>query len=550
MDKTPETQSFPEMLNGYLAMAWHWAWLLVLMTALAGGAAYMRDKKTIPVFQAYTLALVNPAPATKTLDLSTMQTSEALAQTYIQLMSTRPVLEGVIQRLGLNTDPVSLAKVIQAEVVQNTQLIKISVEDTDPNRAAAIANALVAEFSDQNMAEQASRYAASKGSLSAQLTLLDKQIQTTSATLSSLGEDPAKQAERDQINVALSQYRQTYAYLLQSYEQVRLAEAQSISTIVQKEPAIPPTIPVRPKTVRDTILAAMMGLIFGVGTVILIESLDDTLKSPDEVVQKLKLPVLGLITRIGKVENDDLVTCAQPRSPVSEAFRAMRTNIQYASVDRSISTLLVTSPTPEDGKSTIASNLAVIMAQNGIKTVILDTDMRKPMIHTLMKLSNRRGVGDLFVDSQVNLDGNLRETQIAGLRAITSGKKPPNPAELLGSGKMIEIINKIKTQAEVIILDSPPLLAVTDAAVLATRVDGVLLVVKPGETKLAACKQAVEQLQKVGANILGVILNDVDIKRLRYRYAKYYKNYYYSYYHYYDDGHGGKIKSKNKAKKN
>jgi len=228
----------------------------------------------------------------------------------------------------------------------------------------------------------------------------------------------------------------------------------------------------------------------------------------------------------------------------------MRTNIQYASVDRSISTLLVTSPTPEDGKSTIASNLAVIMAQNGIKTVILDTDMRKPMIHTLMKLSNRRGVGDLFVDSQVNLDGNLRETQIAGLRAITSGKKPPNPAELLGSGKMIEIINKIKAQAEVIILDSPPLLAVTDAAVLATRVDGVLLVVKPGETKLAACKQAVEQLQKVGANILGVILNDVDIKRLRYRYAKYYKNYYYSYYHYYDDGHGGKIKSKNKAKKN
>ena len=549
MDKIFETQSFSETFGRYLGMAWHWAWLLALMTALAGGSAYYHAMQTTPIYQASTLALVNPAPATKALDLYTMQTSEALAQTYIKLMITRPVLEGVIRRAGLSVRPDTLGKAIQAEVVKDTQLIVIRVEDTDPVRAALTANALVAEFSDQNMAEQASRYAASKESLSAQLTQLDQQIQSASATLNSLGNGLSRQAERDQLNATLSQYRQTYAALLQSYEQVRLAEAQSISTIVQKESAYPPASPIRPQTMRDTVMAAFVGLILGVGVVLLIESLDDSLKGPDEVVRKLKLPVLGLITRIGNVENDALVTCTHPRSPVSEAFRALRTNIQYTSVDRPICTLLVTSPTPEDGKSTIATNLAVILAQGGRKTVILDADLRKPMIHKFMKLPNRKGVSDLFVVPQLGLDGNLQETSVAGLRALTSGSLPPNPAELLGSVKMIEIMNRVKEQVDIVVLDSPPLLAVTDAAVLAPRVDGVLLVIKPGVTKLAACRQAVEQLQQVGANILGVILNDVDMKRSRYRYANYYKGYYSYYHHYYSDDGDGSTRTERKKKK-
>jgi non-specific protein-tyrosine kinase len=227
----------------------------------------------------------------------------------------------------------------------------------------------------------------------------------------------------------------------------------------------------------------------------------------------------------------------------------LRTNIQYTSVDRPICTLLVTSPTPEDGKSTIATNLAVILAQGGRKTVILDADLHKPMIHKLMKLPNRKGVSDLFVVPQLSLDGNLQETSVAGLRALTSGSLPPNPAELLGSGKMIEIMNRVKEQVDIVVLDSPPLLAVTDAAVLAPRVDGVLLVIKPGVTKLAACRQAVEQLQQVGANILGVILNDVDMKRSRYRYANYYKGYYSYYHHYYSDDGDGSTRPERKKKK-
>jgi non-specific protein-tyrosine kinase len=164
-----------------------------------------------------------------------------------------------------------------------------------------------------------------------------------------------------------------------------------------------------------------------------------------------------------------------------------------------------------------------------------------------MKLSNRSGVSDLFIDSPVSLDGHFQETSVAGLRVITSGSLPPNPTELLGSEKMVEIINEVKKYAEVVILDSPPLMAVTDAAVLAPRVDGVLLVIKPGDTKLAACKLAVEQLRQVGANILGVVLNNVEMKRSGYKYANYYKGYYY--YHYDSDEHGGRTKSKRKTKK-
>jgi capsular exopolysaccharide synthesis family protein len=536
-----ETQTLTDDLRRYLALGWHWGWLLVVCTLIAGVAAFVLSRRMTPVYQASTLVLVNEAPSTQALDMSTLQTSERLAQTYVQTMTTRPVLEGVIARLGLGMSPEDLKKVIQASPVQNTQLIEIRVEDTRPQRAADIANALVAEFASQNQAEQASRYAASKDSLTAQLSQLDQQIQSINDQLGLLADTPANQTERDQLQANLAQYRQTYASLLQSYEQVRLAEAQSTSSVIQKEPAIAPATPVRPTTLKNTALAAVVGLMLAIGLVFLIEALDDTLKSPQEIEAQFGLPVIGFIAHFDPGQGD-LVAEKQPRAPVSEAFRALRTNLQFSSVDRPLRSLLVTSPSPVEGKSTIAANLAVVMAQGGHYVALADTDLRRPRVHKLFGLANRGGISSLFIPSvartgdKVQLNGHLQQTAVSNLRALPSGDLPPNPSELLASERMVAILEQVQQQAELVLFDSPPVLAVTDAVVLAPRVDGVLLVVKPGVTKLAACRQAIEQLQRVGANLLGVVFNDVEVKRLDYQY-QYYRGYYSG--HYNDDGPKG-----------
>ncbi len=407
--------------------------------------------------------------------------------------------------------------------MRDTTLIEVSVEDTDPQQAADIANTLVAEFALSNQALQASRYQASKDSLATQLDEMNRQIQTTTDQLAELKGTIENQPERDRLDANLTQYRQTYAYLLQSYEQVRLAEAQSTSNVIQAEPASASDLPIRPRTLTNTILAMVVGLMFAAGVVFLIEALDDTLKGPDQVTAQLGLPVLGMISRHQIVEGRP-VTLTQPRSQVAEAFRSLRTNIQFASVDHPLRTLLVTSPTPAEGKSTVAANLSVVLAQGGRRVALIDADLRRPRVHKLFGISNQLGMSELFVQDRVALNGSLQSTEAPDLMALTSGGLPPNPAELLGSEKMAEIIRQVGTQVELVVIDSPPVTAVTDSSVLAPRVDGVLLVLKPGVTRLGAARQTVEQLQRLGANLLGVVLNDVDLRRSGY----YYKSYYHS----------------------
>jgi len=525
-----ETSTISDDIRRYLSLMLHWAWLLALATILGGSAAFIMSMRTTPIYLAATRLYINEAPATRTADYASVLTSERLARTYSELLTTKPVLEEVIRRLNLNMDANTLQRAVQVDLLTDTQLIDLSVEDTSPTRAADIANTIVTVFSEQNQELQASRYATSKESLSSQLAEVDKQIQASNTALEELGDNAENKSERDRLEAGLTQYRQTYASLLQSYESIRLAESSTTSNVVQAEPATPTFLPIRPRTLVNTVLGAMVGFLLACGIILLINALDDTL-NPDSVTRQLGLPVLGVIARHQNDDGAPVVKC-QPRSPVSEAFRSLRTNIQFASVDIPLRTLLVTSPSPEDGKSTVAVNLGISLAQSGYSVALIDGDLRRPQVHKKLSLSNRQGITGLFVQPKITLNGTLQKTDVDGLFALTSGELPPNPAELLGSEKMYEILKQIGEQTDMIILDSPPVMAVTDAAVLAPRVDGVLLVVKPGSTKIAACKQAVEQLHRVGANILGVVLNDVEVKRSSYRYA-YYRGYYVAYSKYY-----------------
>ena len=535
-----ETPSFSDDLRRYFALLMHWAWLIVLAVVLAGGTAYLVSSQVTPVYQASTTILINQAPSTRASDYAALLTSERLAQTYAQLITKKPVLQGVVDTLrqgyGVSVELQDLEYGVTVQPVRDTQLIEIKVENTDPVLAAQIANALVSVFSRTIQETQTARYAETKNSLQQQLDDLGQRIEADSLALQNLGDSPDAQAERNRLETQLNQNRQLYAALLQTFEQVRLAEAESISNVIQAEPATVPLRPVRPRVMQNTLLAAVVGGMLAVGVVFLVDALDDTVKGPEDITRNTGTVVLGVIASYDAAKSD-LVTLAEPRSPIAEAFRSLRTNIQFASVDKPLQSILVTSALPSEGKSTVAANLAITMAQSGKRVVLLESDLRRPSVHRYLKVPNRMGLSTMFVRPQVYLDGNLQGTRIPNLKVLTAGDLPPNPSELLGSERMQAILRQLREQADVLILDTPPMMAVTDAVVLAPRVDGVLLVARPGGTKISALRTAVEQLRRTGANILGVVLNEVQMKGYRYRY---YSNmyYYYGYYEYYGRENG------------
>jgi succinoglycan biosynthesis transport protein ExoP len=533
MENQPEETTSAELFGEYANLLWRWSWLLVLLACLAGGVAYYTSSQQTPVYQSSTLVMINAAPSAASATYGSVVTSQQLVETYAQILITHPVLDGVKQQLGLTELD---SKSIQVDPLQNTQLLTVTVQDTDPQRAAAIANSLVSVFASQVQADQSARYTDSQNNLEVQMAAMQQQIQTTTTSLNMLAETPENLVTRSSLQVNLTQLQNSYSYLLQSYSQLRLAIAQSTSTVVQKDPAVPDLVPVKPQPVRSAILAAVVGLLLAGGVIFLIEFLDDTIRDPQEITRKWGVPVLGIITRF-KPNGGPLITVNQPRAPVSEAFRSLRTSLEFAAVDSPLRSILITSPSPQDGKTTVAANLACVIAQAKHTVILLDADLRRPQIHKQFQLMNRLGLSNKLVQPKDQLSGSIQNTGLPTLKVITSGSLPPDPSELLGSAKMEEMMSSLVDQFDFLILDTPPVMMVTDAIVLASRVNGVILVVKPSVTRRTELHHVIDQLKQVNARLLGVVLNDVDVGRARYRYYrryytsskyKYYKGYYHA----------------------
>jgi non-specific protein-tyrosine kinase len=516
-------------LRKYFSLLRRWAWLIILGTLLAGGSAYIVSRLTTPVYSASAKLLVSESRTSGTADYNGILSSQLLAKTYSDMLRDHPVLDEVIAHLTLSVSSVDLTKQINVQPVANTQLILVSVENTDPQLAARIANELPKVFIEQNDARQSSTYAASRQNLTNQISALDTELQTTQAALdvAKNSSAPGADAERARLDSNLTQLRSSYSNLVQSLEQVRLAEAQTVNHVFVVAPAEVPTLPVRPSTLLNTLLAGVVGLMLGLGVAFGLDYLDDTLKTPDDIQQTLGLTTLGTVLRLPAAERNKLLLAnAQPKSSFAEAFRTLRTNIQYSAVDTPIKTLLITSAGPGEGKSTLASNLAVVMAQAGLRTLLVDADLRRPSVHKIFGLSNQEGLTKALVQDDLGLAGNLRLPDVENLRVLTSGPIPPNPSELLGSHRMAALLESLKQDADLIVIDSPPALAVTDASVLAGKVDGVILVVESGQTRRDMALKAKEQLQQVGAHVLGAALNKLSERTSGYYYYYYYNQYY------------------------
>jgi non-specific protein-tyrosine kinase len=420
-----------------------------------------------------------------------------------------------------------------ARVVGNSQLIEIAVTDTIPERAQAVANELVnqlillsPENPDRNDSQRQTFITRQLDDLEVKIEETQDEIASKQADLANLFS--ARQIAETQTLIEglqdkLGSLQSNYAALLAS------TQAGAVNTITLIEAPALPAIPIGPNRMAAILLAAAGGFAVALAAAYLLEYLDDTLKNPEDVDSALGLATLGAVPRArGALRGDDrdLIVARSSASPETEAYRVLRTNLQFASVKHPVRTLLVASSTPGEGKSLTAANLAAALAQAGKKVILVDTDLHRPRLHKLFQLRDSTGLTTLLLEETPELEPVLQPTVVPGLEVLPSGPLPPNAAELLGSERMRELLRQLRSRADYVVLDSPPVVALSDAAILATLCDGVLLVVAAGRTRRSEARRAIAALRQVDARVLGVVLNKM---------PKAHKG---TYYYYYDYGYG------------
>jgi capsular exopolysaccharide synthesis family protein len=517
-------------IRRYFNVVKRYSWLVILSAIVAGAAAFLISSNMTPIYQATSRYLIDEAPGSTSSsnEYSQLLTEQILAQTYVEIATTRPVLEETITELGLPFSPSQLRAKVTVSAPADRQIMIITAQDTDPERAAAIANTIGNVFVRQNQERDNLRYAEPISNWQDRMAAIGDEINELEIALGELDgslsveEDAAKSRLSQQLNEAQIRYTEAFNNL----NALQRDQAKENSNIVPIEAATANYSPISPRIMLNTMVAALIGGLIALGLIFLAEYLDDTVKNQDQVLADTGLSTLGAIARI-KVSDptDGLVAYNEPRDPLSEAYRVLRTNLGFSAIDSGLDSIVVTSASPGEGKSTTAANLGVVMAQAGKRVIVIDSDLRRPTQHRIFGLSNSNGLTTALLDGNSPATSHVKDTKVRGLRVMTSGPIPPNPAEILSSQRMGQLIEELSEEADVLLFDSPPVLSVTDAAVLAPQTQGTLFVVQVGETSRDTLRQAVNRVHKSNAHVLGVLLNRIKPSHGSYYYYQYYSTY-------------------------
>jgi len=365
---------------------------------------------------------------------------------------------------------------------------------------------------DQLQKKIQSTYETTRLNLAKQETSIQQQLLQYEAkmrTLPAAERDLARLMRLSKVNADI------YMFLLQKHEEARIAKASTISNIQVVDPAITPDIPVKPQKKKNLLLGLLVGLMFGVGVAFFMDYLDDTIKDEEEAKRALGWPMLAMIPGIEHkgvspadfTRNDALIVQHEPKSAVSEAFRGLRTAIHFSSIQRNSKVIMVTSSFPGEGKSTISANLALIFAQSNNRVLLLDCDLRRPSQYAIFEQSKTPGITEVLA-GDIPLAEALHTTDIDNISLLTAGTIPPNPAELLCSDSMRDLLKGLRDSYDIVIIDAPPVIPVTDAPLLTAFADMVVVVVESGRIPLKAAQRMKELLQTVQAPVAGFVLND------------------------------------------
>lgn len=437
----------------------------------------------------------------------------SIVATYQQLITTSGVLGPVIDNLELPYTESELRAKITTEPITNTRLMRIGVSDPNPETAAVLANEIAQQFQSFAQARTIEKASPYREALNQQIAATQAKIDTTQQLIDNLVAEkdvtsPDVAAQIDTLRTNLTDLQNTYGQLILSANQMDLQEAGAQTGVVVVQEAAPPGAPYAPNVRLYTLLALMAGLCIGVGAVFLLEYLDNTTKvdTPyNELVGAPLMTTLPIVPSMSKLPHQ-LFILDQPMSPESEAIRLLRANVEFAIASSEINTLAVTSAGPGEGKSTVTANLAVAMAQAGYSVVVIDADMRRPAQHEAFDLSNERGLSTLLARPDLDWNTVARSNADLKLKVITAGPIPPNPGDLLKSNRFENLLKSISSESDMVVIDTPPALAVSDALVVADVARDVLLVCRASETRVDRLQSAAEALPET-ARVIGIALN-------------------------------------------
>ncbi len=420
---------------------------------------------------------------------------DRLVQNEISVLEGDVVYQRLIENLALEHDPPG----VNGSGFDDADVITVSVQSGDPETAARLADAYIEAYIDVKRERAVDGMVAASTELQIKITELHTQIEALDARIDASSTDDDSNAEADRRALVDQQ-----ALFRQRIDQLQVDAALSAGSAELVRPAAVPSKPIKPTPVRTATLAALVGLLLGLCAAFLIDHLDDSVRSSDDLDRLgTDVPVLATVPNVPSRDNRPVAISA-PESPPVEAFRHLRTNLQFLGIERKVRSIQVTSTRPGEGKSTTAANLAVVLAQTGANVVLVDADLRKPDLHRLFAIDGSNGLTN-------NLAGDPMELTIQRITdqlwVIVGGPVPPNPSELLSGRRMDAFADELSRRFDYVIIDSAPLLAVSDAGALSRHVDGVLLVVQAQRVSLPQLRESLTTLERVGAPLLGIVLN-------------------------------------------
>ncbi len=475
----------------YLGLLRRWWWVLVVGALVAGTTALLVSRSMTPIYVAYAKIFVQSGRAYQP-SVNDIQVSQQLARAYGDLITTRPVMEAVIERLALPYTPQALSAKLTVQVPSS--FMEVGIADPDPELAATIANITAEVFIDR---------------------LREQQLLELARLQSSLAD-----------------------YGITQDPQIIAAQASMSGILSVVESAVAPLRPSSPNTRLNVLLGILVGLAVAGGVVYVLERLDDTVKSPDDMKELTGLPTLGSVFRwpVSDGSAIPLIVDESQQTSLAESFKFLAASLEFSAAGaEEFKSLLLTSPSPSEGKTTVATNLAITLARQGRSVTLVDADLRKPQLHRVFGVTNTLGLSNLLLGNG-SLEQVVTPTQVSGLKVVTSGPLPPDPAQLLRLPRTLEAIAALENNCDLVIFDTPPMLAVADTLVMAGMVDGAIVVVDTLRTSREAVIQAVATLQQTPVAMLGSILNKI-APRGRGRYYYHY-SYQYQYYSASGDGDG------------
>ena len=469
--------------------------LVVVIGALVASALQT------PVYRAKT-ELVLQARSTEALfdpDTGQPRNPERAVQTEIKLIESGPVQAAVEEELGVEVPDVN------ASGAADTDIVEVSVEHTDPEQAALIANAYADAYIDFRRTQNVNDLLNAAQEIQAKIDELQVQIDAVDAG----GEDGGEvtDSERSQRDQLVSQQ----ALFRQQLDQLQVGAALKTGGAQIVTPAAAPSSPVRPTPIRSGVLAGVVGLILGVGLAFLFDYLDDSVRDKHDLDRATGgVPVLGLIPVVPdwkRAQRPMVVAREHPEGPTAEAYRALRTSVQFLGIDRTLRSVQITSSTAAEGKTTTVANLAVLFARAGHRVVAVDCDLRRPRLHAFFGLDNQVGFTTALLGDAPLSQAVQPVPEVSRLYVLPSGLVPPLPSELLSSHRTGAVLRTLEEEYDLVLIDSPPAVPVTDAAVLSSWVDGVILVANANMTSRRDFHRAVELLQQIEAPLIGTVLN-------------------------------------------